>query len=79
MQPMIACSRCFSFFYFSNRGFLVEGTTDGLVLLRATDIVASAGNSNLRKLQTSSMTSTVAIIKAGVNKIYQLIQKHAST
>jgi len=58
-----------------NRGFLVGGKTEGLVLLRATDIVVSGANSHLTKLQASSLSSTVAMFKAGVNKVYQLIGK----
>lgn len=61
--------------YYSNRGFLVGGKTEGLVLLRATDIVVSGANSHLTKLQASSLSSTVAMFKAGVNKVYQLIGK----
>ncbi len=64
--------------YRSKRGFLVEGKTEGLVLLRVTDIAVSGANSHLTKLQASSLSSTAAILKAGVDKIYQFIESQTS-
>jgi len=61
-----------------NRGFLVEGKKEGLELLRATDIAVSGANSHLTKLQASSLSSTAAILKAGVEKICQFIDKQNS-
>lgn len=61
-----------------NRGFLVGGTTNGLKLFRATDNPMSGGSSHLTSLRTSSLTSTVSIITAGVHKIYQFLEKQTS-
>jgi len=55
------------------RGFLVGGTNN-LVLLRATDIALSNRKNDIIKLQASSLSSTVAIVRAGMNKLYQLIE-----
>mmetsp|Transcript_21208 Transcript_21208/g.21614 ORF Transcript_21208/g.21614 Transcript_21208/m.21614 type:complete len:284 (+) Transcript_21208:174-1025(+) len=55
------------------RGFVVGGTSN-LVLLRATDIALSDRKNDIIKLQTSSLSSTVAIARAGMNKVYQLIE-----
>lgn len=57
----------------------MEGATESLVLLRATDIAVSARTSQMTKLQGSSLTSTVAIFRAGVNKMYQYIERQDST
>lgn len=65
------------FFYilgaYSSRGFLVGGSLSDLVLFRATDVAMSHGNNHAVRLQASSLTSTVAIIRAGLQKIYNFI------
>ena len=59
----------------SNRGFLVGGKKEELVLLRATDIAVPGRNSHVTKLQASSLSSTVAVFKAGASKVYQFLSK----
>ena len=61
------CSQHF-FSFRSNRSFLVGGKKEELVLLRATDIAVRGGNSHLTALQASSLSSTVAMFKAGATK-----------
>ena len=46
-----------------------------LVLLRATDIALSDGHNHVIRLQASYLSSAVAIVRAGVNKVNQLIDK----
>jgi hypothetical protein len=53
---------------------VVEGTTSNLVLLRTTDIALSDRKNDLIQLQANSLSSTVAIVRAGMNKVYQLIE-----
>mmetsp|Transcript_105866 Transcript_105866/g.215862 ORF Transcript_105866/g.215862 Transcript_105866/m.215862 type:complete len:292 (+) Transcript_105866:141-1016(+) len=60
------------------RGFLVGGRKNDLVLLRATDTTVSGGHNYSVRLQASSLTSSVAILRAGAKKIYQMIEKFSS-
>eukprot|EP00537_Pseudo-nitzschia_pungens_P016001 CAMPEP_0172398842 /NCGR_PEP_ID=MMETSP1061-20121228/37907_1 /TAXON_ID=37318 /ORGANISM="Pseudo-nitzschia pungens, Strain cf. pungens" /LENGTH=292 /DNA_ID=CAMNT_0013131487 /DNA_START=18 /DNA_END=896 /DNA_ORIENTATION=+ len=55
------------------RGFLVGGGISDLVLFRATDVAVSGGHNHVVRLQASSLTTTVAIVRAGLRKIHQLI------
>eukprot|EP00536_Pseudo-nitzschia_multiseries_P016288 jgi/Psemu1/312955/fgenesh1_kg.1065_\ len=55
------------------RGFLVEGGASHLVLFRATDVAVSGGHNHVVRIQASSLTSTVAIVRAGLRKIHKLI------
>ncbi|MGK3743844.1 MAG: hypothetical protein ACI90V_010703, partial [Bacillariaceae sp.] len=57
---------------------VVEGTTSNLVLLRTTDIALSDRKNDIIQLQANSMSSTVAIVRAGMNKVYQLIENISS-
>ena len=65
-------------FEYSPRGFLVGGRKNDLVLLRATDTTVSGGHNYSVRLQASSLTSSVAILRAGAKKIYQMIEKFSS-
>ena len=60
------------------RGFVVEGKASNLVLLRTTDISLSDRKNDIIQLQANSLSSTVAIIRAGMNKVYQLIENVSS-
>ena len=60
------------------RGFVVEGRASNLVLLRTTDIALSDRKNDIIQLQANSLSSTVAIIRAGMNKVYQLIENVSS-
>ena len=53
---------------------MVEGRASNLVLLRTTDIALSDRKNDIIQLQANSLSSTVAIIRAGINKVYQLVE-----
>ena len=57
---------------------MVEGRASNLVLLRTTDIALSDRKNDIIQLQANSLSSTVAIIRAGMNKVYQLIENVSS-
>jgi hypothetical protein len=56
----------------STRGFTVRGRSSNLILLRVTD-TALPDNHNVSRLQASSLSSTVAIVTAGLTKIQQMV------
>ena len=57
---------------------MVEGRASNLVLLRTTDIALSDRKNDIIQLQANSLSSTVAIIRAGMNKVYQLVENVSS-
>lgn len=62
----------------STRGFSVRGRSSNLVLLRSTDRPLPDEH-NVARLQASSLSSTVAIVSAGLNKIQEMVGSTTST
>jgi hypothetical protein len=59
----------------SERGFTARGRGD-LVLLRATD-TPSGGGHDVARLQASSLSSTMAVVSAGLNKVETMIRSYS--
>jgi hypothetical protein len=62
--------------YFSLRGFQAKGRSD-LVLLRATDAPVAEGQ-DVTRLEASSLSSTAAILSAGLSKMETMVKGYAS-
>mmetsp|Transcript_21699 Transcript_21699/g.45648 ORF Transcript_21699/g.45648 Transcript_21699/m.45648 type:complete len:280 (-) Transcript_21699:166-1005(-) len=60
------------------RGFLVGGGIKNLILFRATDVAISDGHNHVVRIQASSLTSTAAIVRAGLVKIHRMIDDSTS-
>ena len=63
-------------FLCSERGFKAQGRND-LVLLRATDTPLGDGH-DVTQLQASSLSSTMAVVKAGLGKVEEMILAYSS-
>lgn len=58
--------------FLSVRGFKAHGR-NGLVILRVTD-TATHDEQNMARIERNSLSSTISLLSAGVNKIQQLLE-----